>query len=142
MISILERYCAFSVNLIRLAKGVLGSVVLCVCVACVPDKPAKLLELASQGLYSAALSQDGRGVVLSSIQHGGSYWALGKKPERLFNWNHAQGSFSEFRAVALSRDNRFALTAEDRRFVVWNAKKKENGGHFDNTQSRDATKCL
>lgn len=109
---------------------ILGSLV-ALCSGCLPDKPNKVVELAAQGAYSAALSQDGRGVVLSSIKHGGSYWRLGKKPERLFNWNHAQGDFSDFRAVALSRDNRFALTAEDRRFVVWNTESGKSVGFWD-----------
>lgn len=101
------------------------------CVSCIPDKPSKVVELATQGAYSAALPQNAQGVVLSSIKHGGSYWSLGKKPERLFNWNHAQGDFSTYRAVALSRDNRFALTAEDRRFVVWNTHSGRSVGFWD-----------
>jgi WD40 repeat protein len=101
------------------------------CVACLPDKPINTVELATRGLYTAAFSQDGRGVVVSSLKHGGSYWTLHKNPERAYNWNHARDSFTAFRAVALSRDNRFALTAEDRRFVVWNTHSGKSVGFWD-----------
>ena len=91
-------------------------------VSCLSDKPAQKVELARHGVFDAALSQEGEAVVLGSLQHGGSYWTLGKRYERQFNWNHGQGVFSDLSVVAISRDRSYALTADERRFVVWNTR--------------------
>lgn len=82
------------------------------------DKPSKQLETTAQGAYSVSLSPDGQFALVGSILHGGSLWNL-KKGERLYNWNHAQGSYSKIVATAFSTDSQFALTAESKRFVMW-----------------------
>lgn len=82
------------------------------------DSPSRELETTSSGAYSASLSPDGAYAVIGSVQHGGSLWRL-KDGERLYNWNHAKGQFSKIVATAFSTDGRFALTAEKKRFVMW-----------------------
>lgn len=76
-------------------------------------------EVAARGNYSAALSEDGRHVVIGSIMHGGSLWDLQSK-ERLYNWNHAKEGFSNLSAVDISTDGKFAVTSEGSTLVLWN----------------------
>ena len=82
------------------------------------DAPKRELETTAQGAYTAALSPDAQYAVVGSIQHGGSLWRL-KDGERMYNWNHASGQQSKIIATAFSTDSKFALTAEQKRFVMW-----------------------
>lgn len=82
------------------------------------DTPSREWETTSNGAYTASLSPDGEYAVIGSVQHGGSLWRL-KDGERLYNWNHASGQYSKIVASAFSTDGRFALTAERKRFVMW-----------------------
>ena len=82
------------------------------------DKPSKQLATTAQGAYSVSLSPNGQYALVGSIQHGASLWHL-KDGERLYNWNHATGSYSKIIATAFSTDSRYALTAESKRFVMW-----------------------
>lgn len=88
------------------------------CLSACGDTPKQQWELTAQGAYTVALSEDGAYAVVGSILHGGSLWRL-QDGERLYNWNHAAGEMSEIVAAAISPDNRFALTAEKRRMVLW-----------------------
>lgn len=82
------------------------------------EKPSEHWESAVQGLYTAALSNDGKYGIVGSIQHGASLWDMQRK-ERLFNWNHNKGQFTLLSAAAFSPDGRYAATASDRTIVLW-----------------------
>jgi len=82
------------------------------------EKPTEHWETAVQGLYSAALSNDGTYGIVGSIQHGASLWDM-KRKERLFNWNHSKGDYTLLTSAAFSPDGRFAATASDRTIVLW-----------------------
>jgi len=82
------------------------------------EKPTERWETAVQGLYTAALSNDGKYGIVGSIQHGASLWDM-KRKERLFNWNHAKGQYTLLSSAAFSPDGHFAATASDRTIVLW-----------------------
>lgn len=88
------------------------------------DAPSQQWEVAVQGLYSAALSKDGRHLLIGSVHHGGSYWQLDGL-ERLYNWNHQAEMQTGLVAVAISDNQQYAATAEHRKIVLWNAKTGE-----------------
>ncbi|RLU00678.1 WD40 repeat domain-containing protein [Ketobacter sp.] len=82
------------------------------------DTPTRYWETTANGAYSASLSPNGEFALVGSLEHGGSLWRL-KDGERLFNWNHAAGEYSKLVATTFSTDSQFALTAESKRFVLW-----------------------
>lgn len=82
------------------------------------DTPKRTLETTVQGAYSVTLSPDGQYALVGSIKHGGSLWRL-QDGERLYNWNHAQGQQSNIIASTFSTDSKYAITAETKRFVMW-----------------------
>ncbi len=87
------------------------------------DSPEREVEYAVQGLYSAALSSDGKYAVIGSIQHGGSLWDANDH-ERLYNWNHQKDIYTNVVASAFSPDNQYAITADQQEMVLWEV----NGG--------------
>lgn len=93
----------------------------CALLAACGDQPARSWTTTAQGAYSASLSPDGQHVTVGSIQHGGSLWRLADG-ERIYNWNHTQGQYSDLTASTFSTDSAFALTAEKKRMVLWNVK--------------------
>ncbi len=98
---------------------------LCAC----GDQPRQQWETTVQGAYSASLSNNGDYALIGSIQHGGSLWRL-SDGERLYNWNHVSGQPSEIIASTFSTDNLFALTAERKRFVLWDLGSGRPGGFW------------
>ncbi|MFT6917206.1 MAG: WD40 repeat protein [Motiliproteus sp.] len=82
------------------------------------DNPDSQSEIAVQGLYSAAVSSDGRYGIAGSIQHGGSLWDL-QKEGRLFNWNHSSDGYSDLVAAAFSPEGDYAITASQQDMVLW-----------------------
>ncbi len=82
------------------------------------SSPEREWQTTSNGAYTAALSPDGQYALIGSIEHGGSLWRL-KDGERLYDWNHIAGEYSELIASTFSTDSKFALTAEKKRFVLW-----------------------
>jgi WD40 repeat protein len=87
---------------------------------CFNSAPGSRIEVAKQGLYSAVFSDDHSQLVVGSINHGGSLWALASN-ERRFNWNHKQGEFSQIVASAFSAEGQYAITATPQTMVLWNA---------------------
>lgn len=83
------------------------------------DKPAKHVEYALQGAYSASISPTARYATIGSFNHGGSLWSLADH-ERLYNWNHRAGDFSLIAASAFSPDELYAATANQQDLVLWN----------------------
>ena len=89
---------------------------LCACDSA--TSPDKSWENAVKGTYSAALSADGRLSIIGSITHGGSLWQTAKG-ERLYNWNHKQGEYTNIVACGFSPEGNFALTADHQTMVLW-----------------------
>ncbi|MEH6651676.1 MAG: hypothetical protein V7707_16780 [Motiliproteus sp.] len=85
---------------------------------CGADKPSDKREYAVQGIYSGAISNDSRYAVMGSVQHGGSLWDI-RQHERLYNWNHAEGSYSNLVATAISPESGFAVTVGQQDLVLW-----------------------
>ncbi len=81
--------------------------------------PHKTLEVAVQGIYSANISSDGSHAIIGSIQHGGSLWDLNRS-ERLYNWNHKEGEYSQLTSSAFSPSTKHAITADYQNLVLWN----------------------
>ena len=82
------------------------------------DGPSSTLQVAEQGLLSAALSNKGMHAVVGSIHHGGSYWDFSSN-ERLYNWNHKSGEMSLLRTVDISKDGDLAATCQEDTIVLW-----------------------
>ncbi|MDX1472517.1 MAG: hypothetical protein R3309_00015 [Reinekea sp.] len=86
---------------------------------CLPTKPEQKWQVALNGVYAASIDPQGRGMVIGSFQHGGSYWDL-TRHARNFNWNHKEGFVTEILYTDLSDDGKFALTANYYNLVLWN----------------------
>ena len=82
------------------------------------DTPSASLEVAVRGLYTAALTKDGKYALVGSINHGGSYWRLDSK-ERLYNWNHSDQEATTLIASDLADGAPFGLTAGPHKMVLW-----------------------
>ncbi|MEQ8689906.1 MAG: hypothetical protein RIC89_03585 [Pseudomonadales bacterium] len=81
-------------------------------------KPSRSWEVASQGLYAAAISPAGDLVVVGSLNHGASLWRT-PEHERLFNWSHQAGEYVELVAAGFSPDASRAITTDPRTLVLW-----------------------
>lgn len=103
----------------------LWPVLLAVLLSACSKGPDTSYQLATQGLLSATLSQDGTLALVGSIHHGGSLWDV-ERNERLFSWNHQAEGFSSFRTVALSGNNKVALTTEEKSIGIWSTKTGES----------------
>ncbi|WP_235009193.1 WD40 repeat domain-containing protein [Marinobacterium lutimaris] len=86
---------------------------------CSGDSPDSWQEYTAQGIYSATLSPDGSHAIVGSTQHGGSYWDT-RRHERLYDWNHKQGEYTNIVDSSFSPDGRFAATASSIDLVLWN----------------------
>jgi WD40 repeat protein len=75
-------------------------------------------ELATLGLFSSTIDKQGKHLVIGSILHGASYWQIDPL-KRLYNWNHAQGEFSQITQTALSGDGTRAATVTGAQWILW-----------------------
>lgn len=83
------------------------------------NEPSRSDEMASRGIYAAALSEDGRYSVIGSIFQGGSFWR-NTDHERFFNWNHSQDPDDRIiTSTAIDASNRRALTTDTSTLVLW-----------------------
>lgn len=82
------------------------------------ERPQSKLQLATQGVYSAALEKNGASLVIGSFQHGGSFWDI-QKQSREFNWNHRDGFLTEILYADISDDGRYAITVNYYNLVLW-----------------------
>ncbi len=112
-------------------RGLTGAVLLSLLTACSQgDRPTSQTEYAVQGLYSAAISADARYAAVGSIQHGGSLWDASRN-ERLFNWNHRQGQYSNLVAIAFSPEGEYAVTAGQHDIVLWEVASGKSVGFWN-----------
>ncbi len=80
--------------------------------------PSKSIEVAAVGAYGGAFSDDGKLAIIGSINHGGSLWRINDK-ERLYNWNHHQGTYTDIIAADFSPGGEWAITADEHTMVLW-----------------------
>ncbi|RLA22868.1 MAG: hypothetical protein DRQ61_05265 [Gammaproteobacteria bacterium] len=87
---------------------------------CDQSPPAdKSWALADEGLFSAAVSEDGRYALLGSTTGKALLWDLKKRKKPLYVWQHQEGKAGGIIAVALSPDHKYALTAERGSLAWW-----------------------
>ena len=91
--------------------------------------PSKTFKLTSQGVYAAALASNSEFTLVGSLNHGASLWRIADK-ERLFDWNHQSGSYSDLVAAGFSPDNSRAVTTDPRTLVLWNTQTGESLGYW------------
>lgn len=82
------------------------------------SKPDAWASYTLQGAFSGSLSQDGQYALVGSIAHGGSLWDT-RTHERLFDWNHHQGEFTNISQSGFSPEGDYALTANPQDLVLW-----------------------
>jgi len=116
-------------NKIRVKLLVLISI-LPLIVACSSGDAVSTSELASQGLYSADISDDARSSLVGSIQHGGSFWS-NQNNERRFNWNHAKAEFTPLISVDIDPSGKYAITGGARTLVLWNTLTGKSEGFWN-----------
>lgn len=87
--------------------------------------PDSTFEVATRGLYSAALSTSSKFGYAGSIHHGGSLWNL-EKDQRLFNWNHGADEFSNIVAAAFSNNEQYLASADPQTIALWETATGEN----------------
>jgi WD40 repeat protein len=81
--------------------------------------PESSLELASKGLYTAALANNGEWALAGSIFQGGSLWRVADG-ERLYNWNHTSSPEENILLFAdIATNNTRAITADESTLVLW-----------------------
>jgi WD40 repeat protein len=67
--------------------------------------------------------------VIASINHGGSLWDT-QKNERLYNWNHKSGDYSDLVLTAISESGHVAMTADTKNIVAWNTQSGKSQGFW------------
>jgi WD40 repeat protein len=97
--------------------------------ACSAEPPESTNEYATQGIRDGNLNEYGRRAVIASINHGGSLWST-ETNDRLFNWNHKQGEYSDLTLTAISRKAEVAITANNGTMVAWNSKTGQPKGFW------------
>lgn len=101
---------------------------------CSGEPPSSYEEYAMQGIRDGNLDQRGARAVIASINHGGSFWDA-ENHERLFNWNHQSGDYSDLTVTAINNKGSVAITAGTKAFVAWNTNTGRSLGYW-NTPSR------
>lgn len=101
-----------------LSRAALASATIALLNACSAEDPVMTSAMAVQGLYSAALSDNGTASLVGSIQHGGSYWQ-NNPSERVYNWNHRAGEATPLISVDIDPSGDFAATGGARTMVLW-----------------------
>ncbi|MFT6732336.1 MAG: WD40 repeat protein [Polaribacter sp.] len=81
------------------------------------------------GVLDAVISDDARFSIVSSVNHGVGYWDL-KENKLLFNWSHNAQEEQGIIATGISPDNKRAITADSRNFVIWNTTSGKSYGYW------------
>lgn len=82
------------------------------------EPPASWQKYATLGLYTAALSPDGRFALIGAQEEGGSLWNVSRE-ERLYDWNHKKDARTIIATSAFSPEGDFAVTANQQDLVLW-----------------------
>jgi len=82
-------------------------------------KADKTWELTDEGIFSAAVSEDGKYALLASTTGKALLWNLKKRKRPVHAWQHSESDAGGIIAVALSPDHKYALTAERNSLAWW-----------------------
>ena len=82
------------------------------------ESPSRSWDVAAQGVFTGELSNAGDMLIVGSLNHGASLWRT-PEHERLFNWSHETGEFTELVAAGFSPDATRAITTDPRTLVLW-----------------------
>ena len=82
------------------------------------EPPTDWQNYATLGLYSAAISEDGKLAAIGAQQEGGSLWDI-DTGARLYDWNHQKGTRTIVAQTAFSPEGEFAVTANQQDLVLW-----------------------
>ncbi|MGB0495401.1 MAG: WD40 repeat domain-containing protein [Kangiellaceae bacterium] len=93
------------------------------------EKAAAEFQHSAVGTVDAVISDDARYSIVSSVNHGVGYWDL-KENKLLFNWSHNDSDEQGIVATGLSPDNKRAITADSRNFVIWNTTSGKSYGYW------------
>ncbi|EXJ10493.1 MULTISPECIES: WD40 repeat domain-containing protein [Nitrincola] len=103
----------------RLSRLLLAASFVCTLSACDSTTgPERWFDATAQGAMSASLSNSGRYAIVGSSDHGGSLWDI-RQAERLYDWNHQAGGFSDLIAAGFSPEGEYAVTATTMDLVLW-----------------------
>ncbi len=103
-----------------------------------PEAPIEKWQHSAVGSLDATLSDDGEYAVVSSVNHGVSYWKLATN-EQLFQWRHSDNPEEGIIASDISPDGSRVITADRRNFVIWNA---NNGQAYGYWQAPDVIRSV
>ncbi len=93
------------------------------------ERAAEESQHTAVGTLDAVISDDARFSIVSSVNHGVGYWDL-KKNQLLFNWSHSDSDEQAIIATGISPDNKRAITADNRNFVIWNTTSGQSYGYW------------
>ena len=85
-------------------------------------KSTKTWQPESEGVISAAVSNTGNFALIGTATGKANLWDLSKKKALLHSWQHQEGDAGGIIAVALSDDDKYALTAETGSLAWWDVK--------------------
>ena len=93
------------------------------------DKAAAEFQHTAVGTLDAVISDDANYSIVSSVNHGVGFWDL-KENKLLFNWSHSDSDEQAIIATGISPDNKRAITADNRNFVIWNTTSGKSYGYW------------
>lgn len=76
-------------------------------------------KLEEQGILSAAVSANGKYVLIGNDAGQANLWQLDTEPTRVHSWQHQNKGPEGIRHVALSANDQYALTAEKNSLAWW-----------------------
>lgn len=91
--------------------------------------PDNAQEHAVQGSYAAAISNDAKLAITSSINHGVSVWDLEKNALK-YQWSHHNDQANLVFSIDIADDNSVAVTADKTNFALWDLNTGENLGFW------------
>jgi len=122
-----------SATRVKIGLTAMPGIVICLCgfVAGCSDGPdaSARWEHSLIGLYEAALSNDGRFAVVSSIGGNTGYWDL-RANTKIYSWRHNDSDDADILHIAIAPNNSHVITADARSFVVWDVSTGRADGYW------------
>lgn len=97
------------------------------------SKPDAIFEHAAMGSYDAAVTYNGRRAIVSTVNHGILVWDI-QHDKQIYRWSQNEGS-NEALFARVSFDDRYALTASVKDFVVWSLEDGKAQGFYSISDS-------